>query len=293
MVDRRYLNNDNFVPAREAAVPYAPSVANQEILTDKAPGYRVLNMTVDPFSDASTSYYHHSVGGYHGAKMRRYQELIDFHISKEMQLIAQRFNSLKSLDNIDTVFTGLNALNMLNTRYLIVNPSAAPVQNNHALGSAWLVHEYRTVENADQEIAALGTINPANEIVVNKIFETQLNGKTFVADSTAFIALKSYAPNQLVYHFSGKSEQIAVFSEIYYPKGWNAYVNNQQIAHFQANYLLRAALLAPGDYDIEFRFEPQSFYTGRKIAMVSSVILVLLLAGILFGGSILNKKPII
>jgi hypothetical protein len=129
MVDRRYLNNDNFVPAREAAVPYAPSVANQEILTDKAPGYRVLNMTVDPFSDASTSYYHHSVGGYHGAKMRRYQELIDFHISKEMQLIAQRFNSLKSLDNIDTVFTGLNALNMLNTRYLIVNPSAAPVQN--------------------------------------------------------------------------------------------------------------------------------------------------------------------
>ena len=293
MVDRRYLNNDNFVPAREAAVPYAPSVANQEILTDKAPGYRVLNMTVDPFSDASTSYYHHSVGGYHGAKMRRYQELIDFHISKEMQLIAQRFNSLKSLDNIDTVFTGLNALNMLNTRYLIVNPSAAPVQNNHALGSAWLVHEYRTVENADQEIAALGTINPVNEIVVNKIFETQLNGKTFVADSTAFIALKSYAPNQLVYHFSGKSEQIAVFSEIYYPKGWNAYVNNQQIAHFQANYLLRAALLAPGDYDIEFRFEPQSFYTGRKIAMVSSVILVLLLAGILFGGSILNKKPII
>ncbi len=289
-VDKRYLNNDNFVSAQDAKVPYKATAADLEIKKDKDPDYRVLNLTVDVFNESNTSYFHKSIGGYHGAKMRRYQELIDFHIGNEMQQIAGRLNKVKSMAGVDSVFMGMNALNMLNTKYVIIDPNSAPLLNKEALGSAWLVSKYRLAENADREIEAIGAINPRVEIVADKKVAADLDGKSFTADSTAQILLKSYSPNKLVYQFSGKNDQIAVFSEIYYPKGWTAYIDNKPASHFQANYLLRAMILPAGNHDIEFRFEPRSYFLGHKIAMAGSVLLFLLLIGILLWEAIFNKK---
>ena len=279
-VDRRYLNNDNFVSGSDAKSPFKASAADQEILKDKTPDYRVLNLAVSTFNDASTSYFHKSIGGYHGAKMRRYQELIDHAISKEMQQISQRLPKVRTAAGVDSVFMGLNALNMLNTKYLIYNPNAAPLPNRHALGSAWLVDKYRLVDNADQEIAALGGIDPAREIVVNKKFEGELSGIALKKDTTAMISLTSYSPNKLEYSYQGSGNQIAVFSEIYYPKGWNAYIDGKNVPYFQADYVLRCMVVPAGNHNIEFRFEPKSYSLGNRISQWSSLILLLLLLGI-------------
>ena len=279
-VDKRYLNNDNFVSEREAQKPFNASAADLGILKDKAPDFRVLNVTISTFNDASTSYFHKSIGGYHGAKMRRYQELIDHQISKEMQQISQKLSKVKSATALDSVFLGCNALNMLNTKYLIYNPNAAPLPNTHALGSAWLVDDYKIVDNADQEIAAIGQIDPSKEVVVNKKFGNDLTGLTFKKDTTAIISLTSYSPNKLEYNFRGTGNHVAVFSEIYYPKGWNAYLDGKNVPYFQADYVLRAMAVPAGNHKIEFRFEPKSFMLGSTVSSWSSVILLLLLIGI-------------
>ncbi|MCL4483271.1 MAG: YfhO family protein [Bacteroidetes bacterium] len=280
-VDKRYLNNDNFVQEQKARNPYPMTKADKEILKDKNE-FRVLNLTVDPFNEASTSYYHQSIGGYHGAKMRRYQELIDFRIGKEIRQLGTKLNTLKADARVDSVFIGLNALNMMNTKYLIYNPEAAPIVNPKALGSAWLVRSYQLADNADQEIAALDKIDPGKEIVVNKKFQSLLESVTPGTDVTSKLALKSYSPNQLVYSYSGKGKEIAVFSEIYYPKGWNAYIGDQLIPYFQANYVLRAMVLPEGTYDITFKFEPLSYRLGKQISMVSSLLLLLFIGFVLY-----------
>jgi len=289
-VDKRYLNDGNFVSDMQAKNPYKPTVADQEILKDKSIDYRVLNMGVSTFNDASTSYYHQSIGGYHGAKMRRYQELVDFQISNEMTLLAQRLPKVKSQEGMDSLFLGLNALNMLNTKYFIYSPEAAPVLNNHALGSVWLADKYKLVDNADQEIAAVKLIDPAKEVVIEKKFQDQLSGVSLRNDSSAKISLITYSPNIMTYHYQGNGNQIAVFSAIYYPKGWNAYIDGKVVPHFQANYLLRSMLLPKGNYDIVFKFEPTSFLTGQKISFWSSLLLLLLIAGLLTKKYLLPEK---
>ena len=281
-VDKRYLNDSNFVPDREAKNPIKATVADLEILKDKSTDYRVLNMGVSTFNDVSTSYFHKSIGGYHGAKMRRYQELIDSQISNEMGLVGDRLGKIKTEAGIDSVFTGLNSLNMLNTKYLIYNPQAAPLLNNHALGSVWLVDKYKLVENADQEVAEVGKIDPTKEVVVDKKFQGILTGTTLATDPTAKISLTGYSPNKMTYHYQGNGNQLAVFSAIYYPKGWNAYIDGKVVPHFQVNYLLRSMLLPKGNFDIVFKFEPESYLIGQKISIWSSVILLLLIASLLY-----------
>jgi hypothetical protein len=289
-VDKRYLNDANFVSERESQNPYKATVADLEILKDKTIDYRVLNMAVGTFSDASTSFYHQSIGGYHGAKMRRYQELVDFQISNEMGLIAQRFPKVKSQEGMDSLFLGLNSLNMLNTKYFIYSPEAAPIINKHALGSVWLVDKYKLVENADQEIAAIKLIDPSKEVVIDKRFQEQLSGVTLTNDSNARISLIAYSPNKMTYHYHGNGNQLAVFSAIYYPKGWNAYIDGKIVSYFQANFVLRSMLLSKGSYDITFKFEPTSFLTGQKISFWSSLILLLLIAGLIAKKFLLTEK---
>lgn len=289
-VDKRYLNDGNFVSDMQAKNPYKTTVADQEILKDKSIDYRVLNMGVSTFNDASTSYFHQSIGGYHGAKMRRYQELVDFQISNEMTLLAQRLPKVKSQQGMDSLFLGLNALNMLNTKYFIYSPEAAPVLNRSALGSVWLVDKYKMVDNADQEIAAVKLIDPAKEVVVDKKFQDQLSGVSLANDSLAKISLMTYSPNIMTYHYQGNGNQLAVFSSIYYPKGWNAYIGGKIVPHFQANYVLRSMLLPKGNYDIVFKFEPTSFLTGQKISFWSSLLLLLLIAGLLTKKFLLPEK---
>ncbi len=289
-VDKRYLNDASFVSNREAQNPYKATAADLDILKDKSPDYRVLNMAVSTFNDASTSFYHKSIGGYHGAKMRRYQDLIDFHISKEMAVLGQRLEKITSDLSVDSLFLGMNALNMLNTKYLIYNPQAPAILNKRALGSVWLVNRFKLVDNADQELAAINQIDPASEIVVNKKFQDKFSGLTLTNDSSSKITLTAYSPNQMTYHYQGNGNQLAVFSAIYYPKGWNAYIDGKIVEHFQANYVLRSMVLPKGNYDIEFRFEPASFMIGQKISFWSSVLLLLLIAGLLIKGFLRKEE---
>ncbi len=263
VIDKRYMNNDEFVSKRDVEVPVRPTPADKQILKDKDPNFRVLNLAVNTFNEATTSYFHKSIGGYHGAKLQRYQELIEYQISKN----------------------NIGVLNMLNTKYIITpNDQRVPVaqQNPGALGNAWFVNSFDWVNNANEEIMALTDLNPANKAVVDIRFEDQLNGFTAQADSMAKIQLTSYQPNHLVYASSAKKDGLAVFSEIYYPKGWDAYIDGKPVPHFRANYVLRAMIIPAGEHQIEFKFEPKSYYVSEKISMASSIILGLILLGGLF-----------
>ena len=278
-VDKRYLNKDNFVTPRQAKEHFSETIADKEILKDKDPDFRVLNMTVSTFNDATTSYYFKSIGGYHGAKMRRYQELIEYHLQHEMQLLGTRLKGMKSNSDMDSLFVGLNAINLMNTKYVIVNPNGGPLVNQMALGHAWLVKGYHMVDNADQEIAALNTINPADQAIIDKRFAPEVNNVQIQFDPDAQLKLTSYSPNEVDYHFKGKGNQMAVFSEIYYPKGWNVYIDGKKMPYFRTDYVLRGMILPAGDYDIQFRFQPVSYRVGNNISMASSAILLLLLLG--------------
>jgi len=270
-VDKRYLNDSNFVRKQDTRIPFEPTAADKQIMQDKTLGYRVLNLTVSPFQDASTSYYHRSVGGYHAAKLRRYQDIIDRYFATSINMPV---------------------LDMLNARYVIVpdqNKQPVVQQNPGALGAAWFVGGFRVVNNADEEITAIGTMNPANELVVDKRFEYQLAGKKFVKDTTSTIKLTSYAPNKLIYQTNTTKEQLTVFSEIYYADGWQATIDGKEVPHFRANYILRAMVVPAGKHTVEFRFEPKSFYRSETISVIAAVVLFLLIAAAI-GNDLLQAR---
>lgn len=267
-VNKRYFNNDGFTSKSRVENPYSPSDADNIILKDPALDFRVLNLTLDPYNDASTSYFHKSIGGYHGAKLRRYQELIDHGIDQDIQTF------IKSMSTLNTP-----VLNMLNTRYLIIpgqdkRPAAYP--NTNALGNAWFAKKYQLVDNADAEIAAMKDFKPDSVVIVNKSFADQLKGFQPAYDSSDVINLINYEPNKLMYEYTSRNKALAVFSEIYYPKGWNAFVDGQPAPHFRANYVLRAMILPEGNHKIEFRFEPVVYSMGETISLVSSLIVIAL-----------------
>ena len=259
----RYLNKEDFTSKSIVNNPYPATDADKLILKDREPGYRVFNITVSPFQDASTSYYHNSIGGYHGAKLRRYQEIIDHHL----------------LNN------NIKVLNMLNTRYFIVpgNGNKPEVQVNfQALGNAWFVSDIKMVDNADEEIDALNDFNPASTAIVDKRFAEKLKDFTPSNDTTATIKLTSYAPNKLNYTYSSSTDQLAVFSEIYYNKGWKAFIDGKESDYLRVNYILRAMKVPAGNHEIEWRFEPAVYYTGNTIASISSIILILAIVSFIF-----------
>jgi hypothetical protein len=252
-VNKRYLNDDNFARKSKIQVPYQATQADQQILRDTDPNFRVFNQSVSTFNDASTSYFHKSIGGYHGAKLKRYQELIENHISKGNMAV----------------------LNMLNTKYFI-SPKGQAQQNPGAMGNAWFVNEINLVANADAEIAALDGFKPSNTAIVDTRFSEQM---IVELDNTgANIALTEYKPNYIKYNSTTTKEGIAIFSEIYYDKGWNAYVNGELKPHFRANYVLRGMKIPAGNHVVEFKFEPAVYHVSERIALASSVVLLLLLA---------------
>jgi len=279
-VAKRYLNDNSFQRPRHIETLIAPSKADNFILQDKTQ-FRVLDGTVSIFNDASPSYFHKNIGGYHAAKLRRYQELINMHIEKEIGRMFATFGSATSPAIINNTMDSLGVLNMLNMKYLIYNKEAAPIINPHANGNAWFVSNIRVAENANEEMKLVGEINTKREMVVDKSFTSQLPTKLEI-DTTARIALVKYAPNDLVYKFSSKSDQVVVFSEIYYDKGWNAYIQGKKVPYVRANYLLRAMPLKAGNYEIEYKFEPTSYSLGNTIALISSLLLILSLLGYTF-----------
>ncbi len=278
-VDLRYLSPGDFESKRKVNTPFIASKADEIVMQDKEPDYRVLNLTVDPFNDASTSYFHKSIGGYHGAKMKRYQELIEFGIQPELQSIIKKLKS-GTQQGFMTAFDNASVLNMLNTKYLIINRESAPLVNRKALGNAWFIDTIKWADNANEEIGALRGLNTAKEIVVDVRFREQIG--TFshpIPDSLAEIRLTEYKLDELTYETRSSIGQLAVFSEIYYPKGWKVTIDGEPTDYFRANYLLRAMLVPAGEHTIVFKFEPQSYYLGQKVSVASSIILLLVFLG--------------
>lgn len=269
-VDKRYVSADDFHPKRQAlAIPMTE--ADRQILQDTT-DYRVANFTVDLFSDATTSYYHRSVGGYHAAKLQRYQDLIERHL-------AQRNTAV---------------YDMLNTKYFIVpdreNGGAKVQQNPYACGSAWFVDSIAWVSGADAEIAALTDFDPHTTAVVDRRFESQLDGLDLQEDSTASIVLTDYRVNRQIYRTRAEREAVAVFSEIYYPKGWMAILDGERAAYFRADYVLRAMRIPAGEHTIEFRFQAPNFDLLAEITRASSAILLFGTLGLLIGLEIRRRQ---
>ena len=294
-VDRKYLNVENFATESSASNSYKASAADLAILKDKSPDYRVLNLTVNPFSDASTSYFHKSIGGYNGAKMKRYQELIDYHISPEINKIIKGFNNQESLDS---TLSMLPILNMLNTKYIIYSTKENPIVNRNAAGNAWFVNNIKTVNDAQSEINALGDFDPKVQAIVDKRFAKETENISISKNGSSSITLKKYLPNMMEYDASVKGENgLAVFSEIWYPKGWNAYIDGKKADYFRADYVLRAMVIPSGNHRIVFKFEPSSYFIGNNISRASSIILLLLTFIIIYvewkkrKGQRMSKQP--
>ena len=259
--DRKYLNNDDFVSKNKAEKPFVATNADLQIFQDQDPSFRVYNMAADPFNDASTSYFHKSIGGYHGAKLKRYQELIENHLGRG----------------------NMSVINMLNTKYFIVQPKEGgepqAQRNPGALGNAWFVNEIKWVPNADSEINALTGFNPAQTVVIDKRFEKEVNGFSSAPDTGALIRLTSYAPNDVAYETKSMSKQFAVFSEIYYADGWNAYVDGKESPYVRVDYVLRGMVVPEGNHKIEFKFEPLYYYTAQKVSLAGSIFICLIIGG--------------
>lgn len=262
LVDKRYLNFDNFKSASKIEKEaFSTTEADDMILQDQDPYYRVANFSKNIFNDATTSYYHKSIGGYSAIKLGKYQDLIDHQLSKNNMAVYS----------------------MLNTKYFIVpdQKTGAPfVQKNHgAMGNAWFVDSIKLVKTADEEMLALDSTDLRSIAIIDDEFTEGLKGLVFTKDSTASIKLTDYHPNHLAYQAKGRTEQLCVFSEIYYQPGWNAYVDGKLTPHYRANYVLRAMRIPAGEHTIEFKFEPQHYFIGEKISMAGSIVFVVFLFG--------------
>jgi len=264
-IDRRYLNNAKFVEKNELAQQFKPRDVDQLIMRDQS-YYRVLDLSQgNPFSNSVPSYFHKSLGGYHAAKLKRYQEVLD-----------KQFNGAINEDVLD----------MLNTKYLITadqNGQKEMMKNRStAAGHAWFVQKVEYVKNADEEMMAISSFDPKNVMVVDQKFKSLIDVKKVGYDGNGFIRLTNYHPDHLTYEYSSGRDALAVFSEMWYEKGWNAYVDGEKIPYFRADYILRAAQLPGGNHKLEFKFEPSSYYTGETISLIASILLLLSLGYAIF-----------
>jgi hypothetical protein len=247
----------------------------------RAKDHRVLTLA-DPFNDSKISYFHKSVGGYHGAKLKRYQELIEFHLSPAMQRVITALQTGTSIPAMDSLLAREGVLNMLNTRHLIYSNERAPITNTNALGSAWFVDELRWMKNADEEITTLGTIDPARTALVDERQRELVGSAQAVADPSASIELEQYATNELRYRSRSAQGGIAVLSAIWYGPDWQAYIDGKPAPHFRANYVLRGIALPAGEHEVVFKLESRSYRTGQTVSMAASIAVLLLALGALF-----------
>ncbi len=275
-VNKRYLNDDMFVEKSVRDTPQQMTSTDKQILQDKALDYRVLNLASNTFNENETSYYHKSIGGYHAAKLRRYQEMIDAYISPEMQRMMPAIANVQgdmTKVNGDSVFP---VLNMLNMKYVILplqGGQTVPIQNPYTYGNAWFVNKISYVDNATQEIAKVGKINLRQEAVADAKFKTQL-GQAVPQDNSSMVKIVTYEPNKLAYEVKSDKGGVLVFSEIYYP-GWTATVDGQPVELGRVNYILRAMNIKPGNHNVVLSFFPKSIKTTETVAYVAYIILVL------------------
>lgn len=278
-VNKRYLNDAQFVPDGIRTETFAKSRADELILQDSDADYRVLNLATNTFNESNTSYWHKSVGGYHAAKLRRYQEMIERHIAPEMQAAYRAIvRAGGEMDSVDA--NQFRVLNMLNTKYFILpageQGQTLPVPNPYAYGNAWFVEKVQYVENANEEIDALSNILPTETAVVDARFKEALEGATEGhKDSLSTIRLTAYAPNRLTYETENAGEGIAVFSEIYYPDGWHVTIDGQPARLARADYILRTLRIPAGRHTVEMRFDPDSLHLTESIAYAALALIVI------------------
>lgn len=290
-VNKRYLNDAQFVPHSIRTETFTKTNTDELILQDTSLDYRVLNFATSTFDDNNTSYWHKSVGGYHPAKLRRYQEMIEHHISPEMQAAYKAIATAGGeMDSVDA--NKFRILNMLNTKYFIFpagqQRQTVPILNPHAYGNAWFVNKVQYVNNANEEIDALDSIIPTETAVVDARFKDVLKGATeSYKDSLSSIRLTSYAPNRLTYETNNAQDGIAVFSEIYYPDGWHVTIDGQPAELARADYILRTMYVPAGQHTIEMRFDPTSLHVTEGIAYGA---LALLVIGIIVAVLIAKRK---
>lgn len=290
-VNKRYLNDAQFVPHSIRTETFTKTNTDELILQDTSLDYRVLNFATSTFDDNNTSYWHKSVGGYHPAKLRRYQEMIEHHISPEMQAAYKAIATAGGeMDSVDA--NKFRVLNMLNTKYFIFpagqQRQTVPILNPHAYGNAWFVNKVQYVNNANEEIDALDSIIPTETAVVDARFKDVLKGATeSYKDSLSSIRLTSYTPNRLTYETNNAQDGIAVFSEIYYPDGWHVTIDGQPAELARADYILRTMHVPAGHHTIEMRFDPTSLHVTEGIAYGA---LALLVIGIIVAVLIAKRK---
>lgn len=289
--NKRYLNDAQFVPHSIRTETFTKTNTDELILQDTSLDYRVLNFATSTFDENNTSYWHKSVGGYHPAKLRRYQEMIEHHISPEMQAAYKAIATAGGeMDSVDA--NKFRVLNMLNTKYFIFpagqQRQTVPILNPHAYGNAWFVNKVQYVNNANEEIDALDSIIPTETAVVDARFKDVLKGTTeSYKDSLSSIRLTSYAPNRLTYETNNAQDGIAVFSEIYYPDGWHVTIDGQPAELARADYILRTMYVPAGQHTIEMRFDPTSLHVTEGIAYGA---LALLVIGIIVAVLIAKRK---
>ena len=278
-VNKRYLYDEQFVEQQVQTQGFQQTETDKMILADQTLDYRVLNLASNTFNENNTAYWHKSVGGYHAAKLRRYQEMIEEHISGEMNNLFKAVTEAEGeMEKLDP--SGFPVLNMLNTRYFIFplqGGQTLPLLNPHALGNAWFVDDVLYVDNANEEIEAIHGLDPLETAVVDKRFVEVI--KPVAADSAASIQLVTYEPNYLKYEVDSKNGGTVVFSEIYYP-GWRSSIDGQEVSHGRANYILRAMNVPAGKHVIEFSFDPLSLHVTEKIAFIALGILALAVLGV-------------
>ena len=256
-IDRRYLNNNNFIDKRKTDKPFVMSEVDKQILADKDLDFRVINLTVSTFNDASTSYFHKSVGGYSGAKLRRYQDIIDQYLSK------RDLNFFK-------------VLNMLNTKYIIYPQENRKIasKNYDAFGNAWIASDIKWVATPNEEIDAIADTDVKNVAIVNNEFKN-LMGDFNVSPAEGTIQLADYQPNQLKYQFDSSKDEIVVFSEIWTNKGWTMWIDGVEKPLLRADYILRSAIIPAGQHEIVMRYEPSIWRVGNTIQFITSLLILI------------------
>ena len=284
-VNKRYLNDEMFVPESEREAPQQMTQTDEQILHDKSLDYRVLNLASNTFNENETSYYHKSIGGYHAAKLRRYQEMIEQYISPEMQTLAEAVaDAGGDMTQVkgDSIYP---VLNMLNTKYIIFplqGGQTVPLQNPYTYGNAWFVDKLQYVETANQEIETIGEIDLRHEAVADLRFKEQL-GEAVAQDTLSIVTITAYEPNQLKYDVKSDKGGVVVFSEIYYP-GWTATVDGEPVELGRVNYILRALNVKPGHHEVVLSFFPKSVETTETIAYTAYLVLILVVVGaVVFG----------